>query len=353
MRPTLPLLVTFLPALAIGAVSASAQGANDRDPRVVARERMRDIIDPHAIVKETLRAYQGRDRGREQTDRFSRKARLGRDGRFTLENISGNVTVTGGTGDEVSIDAVKRTRGPASELASVQINVDERPGRVDVRTDHTARNDRVSVDFTITVPATAGVELKSVSGNVKVTNVQGPVRAETISGSITTASTPKLAFAKTVSGDVDLGSGSTDTDLTASSVSGNVRARDLKARSLDLGTVSGDLVLSNVASGRIGVHSVSGSVEYSGPLEKSGRYDLNSHSGTIRLALSTDVGFELNANSFSGSIRSDIPVTLGPTSARDDRRRFGPGRSTHAVFGDGSASLNVRTFSGDIVITKR
>jgi hypothetical protein len=64
-------------------------------------------------------------------------------------------------------------------------------------------------------------------------------------------------------------------------------------------------------------------------------------------------GFELNANSFSGSIRSDFPVTLGPTSSRTDRGRRGPEHATHAVFGDGSATLNLRTFSGDIVLTKR
>jgi len=65
-----------------------------------------------------------------------------------------------------------------------------------------------------------------------------------------------------------------------------------------------------------------------------------------------DTGFELNADTFSGSIHSDIPLTLG-ASARDDRRRFGPGRRTRATFGDGSAALTVRTFSGDINISKR
>ena len=86
---------------------------------------------------------------------------------------------------------------------------------------------------------------------------------------------------------------------------------------------------------------------------KGGRYEINSHSGNVRLALSGNTGFELNANSFSGSIRSDFPVTLGGTSARSDRGRQGPGHATHAVFGDGSATLNLRTFSGDIVLTKR
>ena len=46
-------------------------------------------------------AYQGRNNGPEQTERFSRKVKIGRDGRFSLSNISGDIVVTGGGGDEV------------------------------------------------------------------------------------------------------------------------------------------------------------------------------------------------------------------------------------------------------------
>jgi DUF4097 and DUF4098 domain-containing protein YvlB len=349
--------------LTLTALPAAAQDPSDRDPRLVIREQVRDVIaGSRTTVRGSVHAYQGRDRGPEQTERFSKKVKLGRDGRFTIENIAGNITITGGSGDDVSIDAVKRTRGPASELATVRIVVDERPGRVEVRTDHTGRSDRASVDYTVTVPASAGVEAKSVSGNVKVTGVQGIVRAETISGGITSASTPKLSFAKSVSGDVDLTDANADGDLNVTSINGVIRAKGLKVRTLDVGTISGDVMLSNVACSRLGVRSVSGNVEYSGALAKSGRYDVNSHSGTVRLMLATDVGFELSADSFSGSIRSELPMTLSGSSSRTEtvdrngRRRVvgrGPGRSTHAVYGDGSATLIIRTFSGDIVITKQ
>ncbi len=258
MQIRLPIVV----ALTLVAAPLAAQDPYDRDPRIVVREQVRDVIRDQVEVRRAARAYQGRDRGPEQTDRFSRKVRLGRDGRFTIQNIAGDITVAVGSGDEVSIEAVKRTRGDRSQLATVQILVDERPGRVEVRTEHTARNDRVAVDYTVTVPASTGVEAKSVSGNVKITGVQGVVRAETISGGVTTASTPKLEIAKSVSGDVDLTDATADADLNASSVSGAIRARGLKARTLELGTVSGDVTLSNIACTRLGVRSVSGSVEY-------------------------------------------------------------------------------------------
>ncbi len=330
-------------------IPAAPQNPYDTDPTPVIRERVRDVI----RGRERDRSFHYQGRGTEQTERFSRKMRLGRDGRFTIGNISGNITVTGGSGDEVSIEAVKRTRGDRSQLGTVQIIVDERPGRIEVRTDHTGRDDRVSVDYTVTVPSSTAVDAKSVSGNVKVTNVQGAVRAETISGTITAGSTPRLEAAKTVSGNVDLSDATADADLNASTVSGTLRAKGLKARALDLGTVSGDVLLSDVSCERLSVHSVSGSLEYAGALARRGRYDINSHSGSVRLMLSSDTGFELTANSFSGSLRSDLPLTLGGTGNQNITRRRGPGSSTHAVYGDGSAALTIRTFSGDIVIMKR
>jgi DUF4097 and DUF4098 domain-containing protein YvlB len=334
------------------AIAAVPVGAQDPDRPVVRRE----------VRTATVRAYQGRNAGAEQTERFSRKVRIGRDGRVSISNISGDIVVTGGSGDEVSIDAVKRTRGDRSELASIEIAVEERAGRVDIRAEHDRvrrRNDSASVDFTVTVPASASLDVHSVSGSVKVTGVRGAVRAESVSGNVTTADTPNLEHAKSVSGDVSLTGAAAEGDLSAGSVSGNITARGLKARGLDLGSVSGEVILTDVTCDRLTIKTVSGNVEYAGAIARNGRYEINTHSGTVRLALANPSGFELNANSFSGSIRSDLPLTIGGDSSRDrdsSRGRRRDGNDSHtmrATFGDGSATLEVRTFSGDIVISKR
>lgn len=339
------------------AVVAAPAWAQDNDHRIVIR---------HAMHTLKPGAYQGRNNGPEQTERFSRKVKIGRDGRLSLANISGDVVVTGGSGDEVSIEAVKRTRGDKSELARVQITVDDRAGRVDIRTEHeqnrTDRNrqgDHVSVDYTVTVPASVSVDVHSVSGTVKVTGVHGSLRAETVSGEVIVNDAPRLEAARTVSGDVSLIGVTADGDLSAGSVSGNVHAKGLKARGLDLGSVSGDINVSDVTCERLGVKTVSGSVEYAGGIARGGRYEINTHSGTVRLTLANPAGFELNANSFSGSIRSELPLTIGGDSARRGdagprgRRDSANNHSMRATFGDGSATLVVRTFSGEIIIAKR
>jgi DUF4097 and DUF4098 domain-containing protein YvlB len=347
MRRTLLFVIA---GLVTAAVPAGAQDADHRSG-------MRD-----GVRRATARAYQGRNTGPEQTERFSRKVKVGRDGRVSIANISGDIVVTTGSGDEVSIEAVKRTRGGQGELAAVQIDVEERAGRVDVQTSHRGRNDHVSVDFTVVMPATASLDVHSVSGSLKVTGVRGSVRAETVSGNVTTTDTPRLEAAKSVSGDVSLTGAAADGDLSAASVSGNVTARGLKARGLDLGSVSGDISLSDVSCERLTIKTVSGSVEYAGTIVKNGRYEINSHSGTVRLLLDNPSGFELNANSFSGSIRSELPLTIGGDArdrgSRDDRNRGrrrddSNSHNMRATFGDGAATLSIRTFSGNVIISKR
>jgi DUF4097 and DUF4098 domain-containing protein YvlB len=317
---------------------ALAQGAPARSARRAAAE-----------ARASARAYQGQNA---QSETFSRKVRLDRDGRVFVSNIAGDISVSAGSGDEVSIEAVKRARGSRDDLSLVTIEVDDRPGRLEIRTQYPRRSgDRVSVDFTIQVPASAAVEVRSVSGAVRVTNVRGVVRAESVSGSVTTIGSPRVEVARSVSGNVELDGASQAEDLTVASVSGNVRARDIKARALQVSTVSGNIAVSNAACDRLEAKSVSGSIEYGGALARTGRYDVNSHSGDVRLSLAGNTGFELTAATFSGDIRSELPVTLGGADAGDRRGRRNS-RSIRATFGDASAVLTIRTFSGDVVISQ-
>lgn len=356
MRRTLSFAVA---GLILAAVPAGAQGQPGQ--RVVVGGRVSGgVVGEARPLSARARAYQGRSNGPEQTERFSRKVKIGRDGRVSLGNIAGDIAITGGSGDEVSIEAVKRTRGDRSELAGVRIDVTERGSRVEVQTTHTSRRDRVSVDYTVSVPNSASLELHSVSGSIKVTGVRGTVRAETVSGDVTASDTPKLELAKSVSGNVSITGVSVDGELSVGSVSGGVTAKNVKVHALDLGSVSGNLTVTDATCDRLGVKSVSGSIEYAGTITKAGRYDINTHSGTVRLTLANPPGFELNANSFSGSVRSDFPMTIGgsasssATSDRNGRRRVVvSNRSMRATYGDGSATLTIRTFSGDIVIAKK
>jgi hypothetical protein len=355
MRIRLSVLPVALLSLAAAAAPAAAQSGIDDARRSAQQAYRRAMADAREL-------YQGRQ-GPEQTETFSRRLKVGRDGRVSISNISGSITVTAASGDEVSIDAVKRARGDRSQLGRVSIVVDERQGRVDVRTDYGRppfpdrlfRDDSVTVDYTVVVPVGASLEVNSISGRIKVDGVKGSTRLASVSGNISSSNTPNVEYLRTVSGEVDLANISHDGSLSLSSVSGNLDLSGVKARSLDLTTVSGEIRLRDAAVERLVAKGLSGGIEYTGTLVRNGRYEVNSHSGNVRFTLADNTGFELNASSFSGSVRSEFQMTIGGDGTQDIRQRRGPNRneSLRATFGDGSASLNLRTFSGNIVIAKR
>lgn len=348
MHKLVPLLATAL--LAAGAAPADAQRQTPRD-RDVFRDR---------LVR--VESYRGRDQREEQTERFTRTLKIGTNGEIHIGNIAGNITVTRGGGSDATVDVVKTARGRTVEdaktvLGLVRVEITERGGRAEIKTRypegdelqrHNRRNVNVSVAFTVTAPASTRVTLNSISGDLSARDIKGDLTLETVSGAVRITNGGRVAGAKSISGNVEI----TDTEieglLEASSVSGTVLLRNLKARRIEAGSVSGNVVVQDVACDRVEAHSVSGDLQFTGALERGGRYELASHSGQVHVAIAGGTGFELEATSFSGSVRSDIPLTA-QAGDRPRRRQ----QNLRGVFGDGSAVLDLTTFSGSIVITKR
>lgn len=310
-----------------------------------------------------LERYNEARQGPEQVEKVSQTIKVGDGAVLDLSHLAGNVQVTGGGGNEIRIDATKRVRHRDPEeakriLEALRVDINNYSGRVEVRTLYPRRNTTrgnnisASVDYVIAVPAGATVAIKSVSGDLAISNVRGEVRAEAISGNVSVTNTPNVTLAKTVSGDVlarDIG---TETALVLGTVSGNVIATGLKVRTLEAGSVSGNVRVAGSQVERLEASTVSGNVEFDAPLTKGGRYEFTSHSGNVRVVLSGNTGFELDADTFSGSVRSDVPVTLRSVG-RTERERRGSTRAIRGTYGDASAILSVRSHSGSVVITKK
>ena len=297
---------------------------------------------------------QARDRDSGQVERSTQTLRLDPGGLLDLSNVSGDITVGGGSGREVILEIVKRAsrRNNRTSLSAVEIDIDARSSRIEVRTRYprNTRRTRISVSYDVTVPRDTRVFLRSVSGDIVLSNIDGEARIETVSGEVVVRRVTQLVRAKSVSGGVTLADIATDDQLEAATVSGDLEAHDISGRRLRLNTVSGDIDLRGVAFSRTDIDTVSGDIEFEGDLAVDGRYSFNAHSGDVRLILSDEVGFELEASSFSGSVRSDLPVVLdGFDSGTTGRRR---NRNVVGTYGDGSALLEISTFSGDIVITR-
>jgi DUF4097 and DUF4098 domain-containing protein YvlB len=311
-----------------------------------------------------LERFQESRSGPESSEEWSRTFKVGPTGSLDLSNISGDIVITGGAGDEIRVEAVKRANGHKEaetkrQLEGVTIEASEHAGRVEISTSYPhTQNTQVDVDYTVHVPAGAAVSVRSVSGDIELTGVKGEARLETVSGSVTTTNSRQLARVKSVSGDVSVSEGSSGDVLSLGTVSGNLTVRRLKARTLEVQTISGDLSLTDTACERVQAKTVSGDLQFGGPLAKAGRYEFNSHSGDVRLSLQGTVGFEITASTFSGDLRSDLQLSgrggsaAAVPAADDDDRGHGPRRQDlRGTFGDGSAIIMVQTFSGDLVVT--
>ena len=271
---------------------------------------------------------------------FSRTLRVGPSGALDLSNVSGDIEIRGGPGDEIEIAAQKD-----GDPSLVDIEVSQTADRVRVETRYKKGADGgASVDFTVTVPAGTTVSARSVSGDVGLHDVTGEIRAESVSGDVTVANAGNLLLAKSVSGDVTIQSATSQKEPEISSVSGDVLVSGLSARGVTVNSVSGDVVLTDTDCERASVESMSGAIRYGGNIAPRGRYEFQSHSGNVELQIANEIGFELAAKTFSGSIESDFPITPNAGGRGDGDVR--------GVYGDGSALVQASTFSGNVSITR-
>ena len=134
-------------------------------------------------------------------------------GRVSVENINGSVTVTGGSGNTVEIIAIKKGKDQA-RLDEIEIIIDHSADAIRIETKYPDKHvrgwfswgdsDRGSVSYTISVPANANLEsIESVNGNLKISGVDGVVKASTVNGGIKASGLSANANIETVNGSVD------------------------------------------------------------------------------------------------------------------------------------------------------
>lgn len=251
--------------------------------------------------------------------------------RFHLQNIIGDVQVTGTTGRTVQVTATKRA-GRHGDPADVTIEVVEVSDGVALcvrypqsrwrnhsdDSDDRSRNpcsqngnwggngDRndTEVMFTVQVPSGLRLHLGTVSGDLTAEKLDG--------------------------------------ELDLQSVSGDVRLIGGQGASIQLETVSGSVELTDVRSKDVAGQTVSGDVTFRGPVLDAGSYDFATTSGDIRIGLPARPNATLSAATFSGRFSSDLP-----TSQNENRRRR---HRYEATWGSGTAKLEAESLSGDISI---
>jgi DUF4097 and DUF4098 domain-containing protein YvlB len=190
------------------------------------------------------------------TEEFHRTVPLSADGRISLHNINGGVTITGWERNEVQIDAVKKADSQ-QKLQEATIEVESSSNSVDIRTKYPEgrnHNNPASVTYELHVPRTARLDgINLVNGSLTISQFGGEVRAELVNGS------------------------STIHDL----------------------------------AGRTEISSVNGSVQaFYSSLENVKEVRLKSVNGAVKLGLPSSPNADVSVSTVNGGISTDFPLTV-------------------------------------------
>jgi DUF4097 and DUF4098 domain-containing protein YvlB len=231
------------------------------------------------------------------TETVNKTVSLPANGTVRLRTFSGRVHITGTSGRDVTITAVRKA--DRDVLDHVHLTIDTSGSTVSIDANDKDRGwsrnrndgDVVQTDFEIEMPASASLDVNGFSSPVVVTNVTGDQRLETFSGTITVSGAKGSVDAHTFNADVDV-------DLVAAGATPNL--------------------------------------------------DAHTFSGSIRAKLADTARADVQFNSFSGQFDSDLPLTMRSSRRGRVAGHFGSGSDSSSA----GATLKFETFSGDVRVVK-
>lgn len=251
---------------------------------------------------------------------------------IVINEADGNIHVS--RGNTLNIEDVKHSSF-FDDPNNINVKFDTTDNIITVTVDSgTSFLSERSVDFNITVPDSANLQLKTTSGDISVDNTSGAMTLITTSGNVTTAN-------DTFAG-----------NATLNTTSGDIRStNDTFSNGASVSTTSGDISMNqDTLNGSAQVSVTSGDIDYNGTLpSSSSNVSFTSVSGDIHLGLPASASFSVQADTTSGSIDAgDFPSII----VQDAHQ----GNGSHASGSVGSTagpSINLGTTSGDITIHQR
>ena len=151
------------------------------------------------------------DRGPRETETVDRTLPMPAGGTLRLKTFSGRVKITGGSGNQMVLHAIRRAT--RDRLNDIKLEITQSGNTIEVDANHRLverRNDNVvDTDFEIQVPAGTRLDIKTFSAPVTVVGVTASQNIDGFSSDITIEST-------------DFGDGN---DIDVNTFSGDVRLR--------------------------------------------------------------------------------------------------------------------------------
>ncbi len=221
------------------------------------------------------------------TETFNYELAMG--GRISLENINGDVRITGAPGSKVQINAEKKADN-AEDLAKLTIKIKADADAIRIETVHEKSgshwmggNNSGEVAYTLLVPTSVNLDtISTVNGEVNIKGVSGTVNAESVNGDLELENLVGDANLETTNGSIEA---SFDTLKGSQRVNGD--------------TVNGriTLVLPEGSSARVSAETVNGGI--------------NAEDFGLEIEKGGFIGKDLKGSIGSGEARVDLDTVNG------------------------------------------
>jgi DUF4097 and DUF4098 domain-containing protein YvlB len=259
------------------------------------------------------------------------------EGIVDVSNLAGSVHIIGGSGDRVEI-----TGTLGKNVEDLEIWGDGT--RLSIEVDVPRHVDDLETELVITMPASASLEVETVSATIEVEGISGAMDLESVSGWIRVSGQPAEISAESVSGEVMVAY--TANEAYLGTVSGAIKVLD-GAGSLDAESVSGNIEVSGGQFQSVSKETVSGNQTFSADLGARGDFEFETMSGVVTLNLPASVSADFEVETFSGSIVN----TIGPEARNISQ--YTPQKELSFTAGSGGAQVYISSFSGSVNIQTR
>jgi len=263
--------------------------------------------------------------------------------RLDLSNASGQIRITGTSGNTVHIHGEVHARGfvfndPEKQARALSANppIEPKPDIIRVGKNLTELNG-VAIDYTIELPRSAEVSTKVASGEQTISNLEGPVKIDSASGTIEVSKIGRSVQVNSASGSIraqDLGD-----DFHATTASGNISVTNVRGdirihgisssmnisgpgARVEASTTSGSVEVSG-AGNDVTASSVAGRVSVRGNPSGNSYWNLKTTSGTVEVGVPPTANFHLSAQAVSGDINAGIPIVIEDQDKHTLRARVG------------------------------
>jgi len=243
----------------------------------------------------------------------------------SVDTEYGSITVKPGNPGQVVVVAVLKS--DKAEVDSSQkgnrIAIESRP--LQGADQQTAR-----VDFELTVPPDAAVNLRSSSG---------PLSAEGLHGDLTFEGATAPVDVRHVSGG----------HVHVKTMSGTVTLTDIHGGHIEITSISGEVHLTSVTGPLVQVNSGSGKISYDGDFGSGGDYLFTTHTGDIDALVPAATSADFSAHSVLGKVHDDLPLK----PREHGRMSWAAGSSFVGTVGKAASKVVLRSLSGRIRLKQR